>query len=69
MQITVTQKEFRKTLRKQIQISTLRSLIDVPAPPSPLPRLLIFRMFSTRDILIPHPSFIKYRKMFQPGHL
>ena len=39
-------------------------------PPPPLhPRLLIFRKFSTQDILIPHPPSITSRKMFQPGHL
>ena len=49
-------------------IATLRSLMDV-SPPLPPPRLLIFRKFSTQDILIPHPPFIKSRKIFQPGHL
>ena len=33
------------------------------------PSLLIFRKFSTQDILIPHTPFIKFQKMFQPGHL
>ena len=46
-----------------LALLSLRSLTDVP------PRLLIFRKFPTQGILIPHPPFIKFRKMFQPGHL
>ena len=49
--------------------NTVRSLIDVHLPPPLHPRLLIFRIFPTYDILIPHLPFIKSRKIFQPGHL
>ena len=45
-----------------LKFLTLRSLIDIP-------RILIFRKFSTQDILIVHPLFIKFQKMFQPGHV
>ena len=48
--------------------NTVRSLID-EHPPHLHPRLLIFSIFSTYDILIPHLPFIKSRKIFQPGHL
>ena len=33
------------------------------------PHILIFRIFSTPNILISHPLFIKFQEIFQPKHI
>ena len=47
----------------KLYLVTLKSLIYIP------PGLLIFRKFSTQNILISHPVVIKFWKMFEPEHL